>query len=156
MPERSRMYFFIFETTIRTSRSATSTSLTLPSAAAAVAGDASPMTRRTTGAAGAAGLASTDAGSGGFSASSLSHACLLGARASTAHASRWRRIATWLSQHGTVQNTRRVRKRLHVDTLHTQCAAPNEIGFLHALHLSQVSAMSRQTSTYGGAARSRR
>ena len=40
----------------------------------------------------------------------------------------------------TVQNTSRVRARLQVETLHTQCVALYGIGFLQALHLSQVSA----------------
>src|SRR5690606_27533251 len=100
-PARSLMYFLSFDTTISTSRSA-SASLTVPSTAAAVVGETSPTTRRTGAAAGAA--AGLGAG-GGFVASSLSHASLLGARASTAHASRWRASATWLSQHDTVQNT---------------------------------------------------
>ena len=62
-----------------------------------------------------------------------------GARASTAHASRWRSVATCESQHATEQNTSRVRSRLQVDTLQTQCTAPNRIGFRHALHSIQTS-----------------
>src|SRR5512140_1620979 len=58
------------------------------------------------------------AGSAGSLACSRSQASLDGAILSSAHASRWRRVATWLSQQGTEQNTRRIRARLQVETLH--------------------------------------
>ena len=58
------------------------------------------------------------AGSEGWLLSSRSHAARLGAIRSSAHASRWRAVAMWLSQHATEQNTRRIRARLHVETLH--------------------------------------
>src|SRR5688572_13395215 len=57
MPLRSLMYFFIFATTIRMSRSTTSASFT-PSTAAALACEASPTTRRT------GALPGDDAGAG--------------------------------------------------------------------------------------------
>jgi len=57
-------------------------------------------------------------GSGGWLLSSRSHAIRVGAIRSSAHASRWRRVATWLSQQATEQNTRRIRVRLQVETLH--------------------------------------
>lgn len=57
-------------------------------------------------------------GSAGSLACSRSQAALVGAILSSAHASRWRRVATWLSQHTTEQNTRRMRARLQVETLH--------------------------------------
>ena len=125
------------------------------------AGGASPTIRRGTGAAGGgAGAAEvtgagraggaggplaarpiTRAGSGGSSASSRSHAALLGAILSSAQASRWRSVATWLSQHGTEQNTSRIRARLQVETLHWKYFAPNAMSLRQALHTSQVSAM---------------
>jgi hypothetical protein len=49
-----------------------------------------------------------------------SQAARAGARSSTAQASRWRSIDRCESQQATEQNTRRVRSRLQVDTLHTQ------------------------------------
>ncbi len=58
------------------------------------------------------------AGSGDWLASSRSHAIRVGAIRSSAHASRWRSVATWLSQQATEQNTRRIRVRLQVETLH--------------------------------------
>jgi hypothetical protein len=61
----------------------------------------------------------------------------VGAVASTAHASRCRRMATWLSQQATLQKTRRVRDRLQVDTLHTKCVAPNAMLLRHALQTIQ-------------------
>ncbi|MBK7534156.1 MAG: hypothetical protein IPI49_02070 [Myxococcales bacterium] len=53
-------------------------------------------------------------------ACSACHCARVGLRASTAQASRWRSVATWLSQQATEQNTSRVRFRLQVDTLQTQ------------------------------------
>src|SRR5688572_11988163 len=93
-PERSLMYFFIFETTINTSRSAFASCgpalvVVEEGVAVAVGCDASPTMRRTTGALGAAATDLGAAGAGGgLSRSSRSHASLLGARASTAQASR--------------------------------------------------------------------
>jgi len=49
-----------------------------------------------------------------------SQAARVGARSSTAQASRWRSIDRCESQQATEQNTRRVRSRLQVETLHTQ------------------------------------
>src|SRR5688572_17594198 len=146
MPERSLMYFFIFETTIRMSRSNSVDIATAP------AGGGVATTRRGSEPDGIGGAGRTGCGvelgggaggtptpaavtcrTGGWrivgppaassAATSAAHASRLGARASTAHASRWRRIATWLSQHATEQNTSLVRLRLQVDTLHTQCVA---------------------------------
>ena len=74
-------------------------------------------------------------------ASSRSQAALVGAILSSAQASRWRRVATWLSQHMTEQKTRRMRARLQVETLHWKYLAPNAMSLRHALHTSQVSAM---------------
>ena len=42
----------------------------------------------------------------------------LGARFSSAQASRWRAVGRWLSQHPTLQKNSAVRGRLQVDTLH--------------------------------------
>jgi len=67
---------------------------------------------------GRGGVAAGRAGSGGWLLSSRSHATRVGAIRSSAHASRWRRVATWLSQQATEQNTRRIRVRLQVETLH--------------------------------------
>src|SRR4051794_6495761 len=121
MPERSRMYFFILETTIKTS----SCSYWLASAGP-------PAWAVTDAGRGAGAGAERVAGAGngaeartwrGGCASSASFAWLRvcwsrpGARASTAQASRWRRVATCESQHGTEQNTRPVRARLQVETL---------------------------------------
>ncbi len=96
------MYFFTFDTTTSMSRSTTSCRLTAVEPAPAAGGfglvaagagarttsgdDGASTTRRTTGVAGAAFGAG--AGSGGLSATSLVHASFVGARASTAHASR--------------------------------------------------------------------
>jgi len=52
-----------------------------------------------------------------------SHAARVGARSSTAHDSRWRTVERCESQQATEQNTRRVRSRLQVETLHTQYTA---------------------------------
>lgn len=60
---------------------------------------------------------------------------------SSAHASRWRAVATWLSQQTTEQNTRRIRARLQVETLHWKYFEPNAMSVRQALHNSQVSAM---------------
>ena len=54
-----------------------------------------------------------------------------GARFSTAHDSRCRTTERCASQHDTLQKIRPVRGRLHVETLQTQCCAPNAIGVLH-------------------------
>src|SRR5262245_29983877 len=100
MPERSRMYFLTLETTTRMSSCTESDEVGL-------------------------GIRLwTRSGSGGCGLG-LEAPALVGAIASTAQASRWRSVATWLSQHGTLQNTRRMRARLQVDTLHTQWRAPN-------------------------------
>lgn len=80
-------------------------------------------------------------GSGGWLFSSCSHVARLGAILSSAHASRWRSVATWLSQHITEQNTRRIRARLQVETLHWKYFEPKVISVRQALHRSQVSAM---------------
>lgn len=74
-------------------------------------------------------------------ACSSCQACLVGLRASTAQASRWRASATWLSQQETEQKTRRVRLRLQVETLQTQWIAENPSSLRHALHFSQNSLM---------------
>lgn len=74
-------------------------------------------------------------------ACSSCQACLLGLRASTAQASRWRASATWLSQQETEQKTRRVRLRLQVETLQTQWTVENPSSLRHALHFSQNSLM---------------
>jgi hypothetical protein len=50
-------------------------------------------------------------------------------------------VATWLSQHATEQNTRRIRARLQVETLHWKYFEPNGMAVRQALHKSQVSAM---------------
>lgn len=86
--------------------------------------------------AGAAGLALAAS-----LACSSCQACLLGLRASTAQASRWRASATWLSQQETEQKTRRVRLRLQVETLQTQWIVENPSSLRHALHFSQNSLM---------------
>jgi len=70
------------------------------------------------GVSGRGGAEAGRAGSGGWLFSSRSHAIRVGAIRSSAHASRWRRVATWLSQQATEQNTRRIRVRLQVETLH--------------------------------------
>jgi hypothetical protein len=80
-------------------------------------------------------------GSGGWLFSSRSHATRVGAILSSAHASRWRSVATWLSQHTTEQNTRRIRARLQVETLHWKYFEPKVISVRQALHRNQVSAM---------------
>lgn len=74
-------------------------------------------------------------------ACSSCQACLVGLRASTAQASRWRASATWLSQQETEQKTRRVRLRLQVETLQTQWIVENPSSLRHALHFSQNSLM---------------
>jgi hypothetical protein len=81
------------------------------------------------------------AGGADSCASSDSQAWRLGLRASTAQASRWRASATWLSQQDTEQNTRRVRLRLQVETLHTQWIVEKPSSLRQALHLSQKSLM---------------
>src|SRR5258708_11428146 len=63
-----------------------------------------------------------------------------GACASTAQASRCRRVATCESQHDTEQNTSLVRLRLQVDTLQTQWTAWKAMLVLQALHSIQTSA----------------
>jgi len=93
---------------------------------------------------GAAAAAGRTAGDGtvsgdGRGAGGAAAAWRLGARSSTAHASRWRIVDRCESQHATEQNTRRVRSRLQVDTLQTQCVAPNRMGFRHALQIIQTS-----------------
>src|SRR5262245_27141934 len=116
MPERSLMYFFSFETTIRSSRS---NELLSAGAEGVAAGAGAAATIRGAGFGGGGGVG-VRAALSPAAACSASQACRVGARASTAHESRWRRIATWLSQQATEQNTSLVRLRLHVDTLHTQ------------------------------------
>ena len=66
----------------------------------------------------------------------------VGARASTAQESRCRKVATCESQHETEQNTSCVLARLQVETLQTQCVAPNGMPFRHALHCNHTSAAS--------------
>jgi hypothetical protein len=134
------------------SRSATSWSATLPAAATGAAAGGSPKTRRIGAGDGGGGGAATGVGRDGAvgeglsgtaicSASSASQADLVGAMWSSAHASRWRAVATWLSQHATEQNTRRVRARLQVETLHWKYFELNAMSVRQALHLSHVSAM---------------
>ena len=160
MPLRSRMYFFILDTTMSTSRSklADNTGWLLPAGAVVpVPVDVETTWRRAScdgaevaivGAAvgpepvlGAAARTGAPVGESGVAigvaaASSACQAASVGDVASTAHASRCRSTATWLSQHDTEQNTNRVRLRLHVDTEHTQCMAEKPMPRLHALHLS--------------------
>ena len=160
MPPRSRMYFLTFDTTISTS----SCSYRLESAGPPACAVTEPAAER--GGDGAGGVGGRAAGAGAVNADGRgagaggrgagagrrgagpSRSCAVssrvGARASTAHASRWRSVATWESQQETEQNTSRVRSRLQVDTLHTQWVAPNGMGFRHALHRYQTSS-SRST-----------
>ena len=103
-----------------------------------------PGDGRTVEGAGAAGRGAPSgcrAGSGDWLASSRSHVIRVGAILSSAHASRWRRVATWLSQHTIEQNTRRIRARLQVETLHWKYFEPNAMSVRQAVHKSQVSAM---------------
>src|SRR5437870_6733416 len=121
MPLRSLMYCFILDTTIRMSLSVTASS----GGAVGGRGGGGVAVRRRGGDGGLVSGAVSEVSSGLLpsralrSASSAAHSLALGARASTAHASRWRSIATWLSQQATLQNTSRMRARLQVDTLHT-------------------------------------
>ena len=172
MPLRSLIYFFIFDTTIKTSRSKVVESAGPPTDAA---GLAVVMTwRRTSGVEvavgvvpsaaaragppegesgvplrcagaldGESGVANRAAGAlaaagtaGSAEASSACQAATVGDVASTAHASRWRNMATCESQHDTEQNTKRVRLRLHVDTEQTQWVTEKPMPRLHALHFS--------------------
>src|SRR5689334_1076359 len=110
MPLRSLMYFFIFDATIRMSRSTLLESAGPEEETCAGAGGAATTLR------GAAAGAGAGAGSG--------DALAIGARSSTAQASRWFASARCASQQATLQNTSRMRFRLHVDTLHTQCFWP--------------------------------
>jgi len=50
------------------------------------------------------------------------------------------------SQHDTLQNTSPVRGRLQVETLHTQCCAPNAIGVLHEEHAATTNHQTSSTS----------
>src|SRR5688572_18034182 len=111
MPERSLMYFFILETTIKMSDSSAGVSRTGAGGPDGDGGGGAGGGARTTAGAGA-GLGTGAAGAAASARCSASHCTRLGASASTAQASRWRRVATWLSQHGTLQNTSRVRLRL--------------------------------------------
>src|SRR5262245_45356926 len=148
MPERSRMYFFILETTMRTSSwSYWFESAGPPACAVTDAGRGAASWGWGWGArgggAGRGGAAWTSWTSRiSFAARASPRACSsrLGARSSTAQASRWRRVATCESQHGTEQNTRRVRLRLQVETLHTQWMAWKAMPVLQALQSIQGSA----------------
>lgn len=104
------MYFFIFDTTIKMSDSS--------AAASDVGDDGAGVAAVTTMRCGVAGAAGGAAGEG--VAMGEPPAGAEGERSSTAQASRWRSTATWLSQQPTLQNTRRVADRLHVETLHAK------------------------------------
>src|SRR3954452_15215994 len=127
IPERSRMYFFSFETTISISSWSYSFDSAGPPACAvtepAGAGGRGLSAGAATTVCARGGLAVIGAGAGADrAAGGSSSACSprFGATSSTTHASRWRMVERWESQQATEQNTRRVRFRLQVETLHTQ------------------------------------
>ena len=152
------MYFFIFETTMRISRSKAWDSVTGGGAitcavdeAEAVAeapADATADVETVTAARGAGatlvarrgvvGASERCVGAVPASLRLASHSARVGARSSTAQASRWRNVARCESQQATEQNTSCMRARLQVETLHAQYTDWKGMSLRQALQCNQT------------------
>src|SRR5262245_9680727 len=110
------MYFLTLDTTTRMSSSetgATDLAGATDVEGAAGRGGGAMLATRGGGAEGDFRITGGGTGAGASRASSWADP---GAIASTAQASRWRKMDTWLSRHGTLQKTSFMRARLQVDT----------------------------------------